>query len=157
MLGHGSQNPKQASPYTIIHNYLATNSLRVYASNMSRLVNLENCRLYGMKSHDCHVFTQTSILLAYRYLLSKGIQDTLMEINHFFRDICSNKLQTQHIERLETNIIQTICKPKMISLSCFFNSMEYLPIHLPFEAKVGGLVQYRWTHPFERLEITHAI
>jgi len=26
------------------------------ASNISRLVNIEDCRLYGMKSHDCHVF-----------------------------------------------------------------------------------------------------
>jgi hypothetical protein len=37
-----------------------------------------------------------------------------IEIIHFFRDICSSKLQTQHIERLETNIIETICKLEMI-------------------------------------------
>lgn len=29
--------------------------------------------------------------------------------------------------------------------------MEHLPIHLPYEARVGGLVQYRWMYPFERL------
>ncbi|WRX10358.1 protein of unknown function DUF4216 - like 1 [Theobroma cacao] len=28
--------------------------------------------------------------------------------------------------------------------------MEHLPIHLPYEAKVGGPVQYRWIYPFER-------
>ncbi|XP_021732726.1 uncharacterized protein LOC110699543 isoform X2 [Chenopodium quinoa] len=28
--------------------------------------------------------------------------------------------------------------------------MEHLPIHLPYEAKVGGPVQYRWMYPFER-------
>jgi hypothetical protein len=27
-----------------------------HASNISRLVNTKECRLYGMKSHDCHVF-----------------------------------------------------------------------------------------------------
>jgi hypothetical protein len=27
-----------------------------HALNISSLVNLEECRLYGMKSHDCHVF-----------------------------------------------------------------------------------------------------
>ena len=63
-----------------------------------------------------------------------------MKISHFFRDICSNKLQTQHIERLETNIIQTICKLEMIFPSSFFDSMEHLPIHLLFEEKIGGLV-----------------
>lgn len=29
--------------------------------------------------------------------------------------------------------------------------MEHLPIHLAYEAKVGGPVQYRWMYPFERL------
>jgi hypothetical protein len=44
-----------------------------HASNISRLVNTKECRLYGMKSHDCHVFMQTLIPLAYRDLLPKGI------------------------------------------------------------------------------------
>ena len=35
-----------------------------HASNISRLVNIEDCRLYGMKSHNCHVFMQTLIPLA---------------------------------------------------------------------------------------------
>jgi hypothetical protein len=30
-----------------------------HASNISRLVNIKDCRLYRMKSHDCHVFMQT--------------------------------------------------------------------------------------------------
>jgi hypothetical protein len=44
-----------------------------YALNISRLVNMEECRLYGMKSHDCHVFMQTLIPLAFHDLLPKGI------------------------------------------------------------------------------------
>jgi hypothetical protein len=44
-----------------------------HASNISRLVNTEECKLYGMKSHDCYVFMQTLIPLAFRDLLPKGI------------------------------------------------------------------------------------
>jgi len=36
-----------------------------HASNISRLVNIEDYRLYRMKSHDCHVFMQTLIPLAF--------------------------------------------------------------------------------------------
>jgi hypothetical protein len=72
------------------------------ALNISRLVNIEECRLYEMKSHDCHVFMQTLIPL-------------------------------------------------------FFDSMEHLLIHLPYEAKVGVPVQYRWMYLFERLDITVAM
>lgn len=28
--------------------------------------------------------------------------------------------------------------------------MEHLPVHLPYEARVCGPVQYRWMYPFER-------
>jgi len=92
-----------------------------YASNISRLVNLEECRLYGMKSHDCHVFMQTLIPLAYRDLLPKGIWDALTKISDFFRDICCSKLQINHIEWLEMNIIEIICKLEMIFPSLFFD------------------------------------
>jgi len=128
-----------------------------HASNISRLVNTEECRLYGMKSHDCHVFMQTLIPLAFRELLSKGIWDALTEVNHFFRDICSSKLNVDHIERLEKNIIETICKLEMIFLPSFFDSMEHVPVHLPFKVKVGGPVQYKLMYPFEMLHITGAM
>jgi hypothetical protein len=86
---------------------------------------------------------QTLILLAFHDLLPNGIWDALTEISHFFRDICSSKLNDDHIERLETNIIETICKLEMIFLPLFFDSMEHLPVHLQFEVKFGGPVQYR--------------
>ena len=44
-----------------------------HASNISKLVNTKECRLYGIKSHNCNVFIQTLIPLAFRDLLSKGI------------------------------------------------------------------------------------
>jgi hypothetical protein len=106
------------NPQLLVSQWLKTPDR--HALNISRLVNLEECRLYGMKSHDCHMFMQTLIPLAYRDLLAKGIWDALIEISHFFIDICSSKLQTQLIERLETNIIETICKLEMIFPPSFF-------------------------------------
>ena len=111
---------------------------------------MEECRLYRMKSHDCHVFIQTLIPLASRDLLPKGIWNALTEISHFFKDICSSKLNVDHIERLETNIVETLCKLEIIFPPSFF-------VYLPFEIKVGGLVQCRWMYPFERLDITVAM
>jgi len=54
-------------------------------------------------------------------------------------------------------IVQTICKLEMIFSLLVFDSMEYLPIYVPYEAKVEGSVQYRWMYPFERLDITHVV
>jgi hypothetical protein len=73
----------------------------LYASNIDKLVNLGECKLYEMKSHDYHVSMQTLIPIAYRNLLSKEIYDTLMEISNFFKDICLIKLHIQHMKQLE--------------------------------------------------------
>jgi len=140
----GSQVAKPRASFMLEKNaqllvYKWLKSLRFpdgHASNISRLVNTEECRLYGMKSHDCHVFMQTLIPLAFRDLLPKGIWDALTEISHFFKDICSSKLNVDHIERLEMNIVETICKLEMIFPPSFFDSMEHLPVHLPFEVKL---------------------
>ena len=40
-----------------------------HASNILRLVDLKDCRLYGMKSHDFYVFMKTLISLTYHDLL----------------------------------------------------------------------------------------
>ncbi|KAI9117501.1 hypothetical protein K1719_011667 [Acacia pycnantha] len=44
----------------------------------------------------------------------------------------------------------TLCKLEMAFPPSLFDSMEHLSVHLAYEAKVGGLQQYRWMYPFER-------
>lgn len=121
-----------------------------YASNITRCVNLDDCKLYGLKSHDCHVFMQRLLPIAFREMLPKSIWDALTELSHYFRDICSTVMDVKHIETLEKNIVEILCKLEKIFPPSFFDSMEHLPIHLAYEPKVGGPVQYRWMYPFER-------
>ena len=59
------------------------------------------------------------------------------------------------MERLERNIPIIICKLERIFPPGFFDSMEHLPIHLPYEAKIAGPVQYRWMYHFERLKVQY--
>jgi hypothetical protein len=43
-----------------------------------------------------------------------------------------------------------LCKMEKNFPPGFFNPMQHLLIHLPYEAKVGGPVQYRWMYHIER-------
>jgi hypothetical protein len=54
------------------------------------------------------------------------------------------------MEKLEKEIPVLLCKLEKIFTPEWFNRMQHLLIHLPYEAKVGGPVQYRWMYPFER-------
>ncbi|XP_054817658.1 uncharacterized protein LOC129317338 [Prosopis cineraria] len=122
-----------------------------HASNLSKCVDMENCKLLGMKSHDCYVFLQRLLPIAFKDLLPEAIWNALTEISLFFKDICSTIITVEQMQKLEENIVVTICKLEKFFPPAFFDSMKHLPIHLPYEARVGRPVQYRWMYPFERI------
>ncbi|GKU96446.1 hypothetical protein SLEP1_g9679 [Rubroshorea leprosula] len=107
-------------------------------------------RLFGMKSHDCHVFMQRLIPVAFRGLLPSAIWGSLTDISNFVRSLCSLVIKVTEMHKWEAKIVEIICKLEIIFPPAFFDSMEHLAIHLPYEARVGGPVQFRWMYPFER-------
>ncbi|KAL0405699.1 UNVERIFIED_CONTAM: hypothetical protein Slati_3883800 [Sesamum latifolium] len=123
-----------------------------YSSNIARCMNEKECKFYGMKSHDYHVFMQKLLPIAFRDLLQKPIWEALTELSNLFKDICATVLRVEHMQKLEKNIVAILCKLEKIFPPSFFDSMKHLPVHLAYEAKVGGPVQYRWMNPFERLK-----
>ncbi|BAT89090.1 hypothetical protein VIGAN_05277300, partial [Vigna angularis var. angularis] len=51
----------------------------------------------------------------------------------FFRDLCSTTLNKDDLAKMEENIPLILCKMERIFPPSFFDSMEHLPIHLPYE------------------------
>ena len=121
-----------------------------YASNMTRFVDMKKHKLFGMKSHSCHVFMQRLILLAFSELLPSHVWKALTELSLFFKDLTTTVIKNEDMIRLEKEIPLILCKLEIIFHPSFFNSMEHLPVNLAYEAKIAGLVQYRWMYPFER-------
>ncbi|BAT83997.1 hypothetical protein VIGAN_04125700 [Vigna angularis var. angularis] len=120
-----------------------------YSSNLSRCVDVNRGKLIGMKSHDCHVFMECLLPIAFSSLPAH-VLNPITEISHFFRDLCSTTLNKDDLAKMEENIPIILCKMERIFPPSFFDSMEHLPIHLPYEARLGGPVHYRWMYPFER-------
>ncbi|RDX73074.1 hypothetical protein CR513_47363, partial [Mucuna pruriens] len=87
------------------------------------------------------------------FLLHSTLTKTYLELvklSHFFRELTSTTLNVEKLTVMEGNIPVLLCKLEQIFLPNFFDSMEHLPIHLPYEARVSGLVQYCWMYSFER-------
>ena len=97
-------------------------------------------KLFGMKSHDCHVFMQRLIPIAFREMLPSAVWQALTELSLFFKDLTSTVLKTEVVMRLESEISIVICKLEQIFPRSFFYSMEHFPIHLAYEARVAGPV-----------------
>ncbi|XP_075079387.1 uncharacterized protein LOC107773825 isoform X1 [Nicotiana tabacum] len=121
-----------------------------YVSNMGRCVDMKKHKLFGMKSHDCHVFMQRLVPIAFRELLPQKVWELLAEMSLFFRDLTSTAIREEDMVRLEQEMPEILCKLERIFPPSFFDSMEHLPVHLAYEARIAGPVQYRWMYPFER-------
>jgi hypothetical protein len=73
-----------------------------------------------------------------------------MELSYFSRQLCAKENAVEMMEKLEKEISVLLCKMEKNFPPEIFNPMQYLLIHLPNEAKVGGPVQYRWMYHIER-------
>ncbi|XP_052117681.1 uncharacterized protein LOC110281750 [Arachis duranensis] len=99
-----------------------------YGSNLGRCVDMKEGKLYGMKSHDCHIFMERLLPIAF-CSLPEQIWKPITELSQFFRNLCSTSLREDVLNKLEENIPIVLCK---------------------LEPLLGGPVQYRWMYPFER-------
>ncbi|XP_047251124.1 uncharacterized protein LOC107840432 isoform X2 [Capsicum annuum] len=120
-----------------------------HASNLLKRVDMEHEKLFGMKSHDCHVFMETLLPIAFSSLPER-IWKPMTEISLFFKDLCSSTLTEENLIRMERNIPIIMNMLEKILPPGFWDVMENLPMHLVHEARLGGPVQARWMYQFER-------
>ena len=97
-----------------------------YASNLGWCVNVAQGRFFRLKSHDCHVFMECLLPIAFRELYD----------HEYFKELCLSTLRVDDHLVMEKNIPTILCKLERISPHGFFHSMEHLLIHLAYKAWV---------------------
>ncbi|KAL4564700.1 hypothetical protein LXL04_028768 [Taraxacum kok-saghyz] len=90
------------------------------------------------------------MLIAFREMLPKNVWEAVTQLSLFFKTLTATSITIEDMERLESNIPTILCKLETIFIPGVFNSMEHLPVHLPYEARIGGPVKNRWIYQFER-------
>jgi hypothetical protein len=68
------------------------------------------------------------------------------ELSNFYRQLCAKQVSKMMMKKFEKEILILVCKMEKVLLVGWFNAMQHLLVHLPLEAKVGGLVQFRWMY-----------
>ncbi|XP_062075514.1 uncharacterized protein LOC133779583 [Humulus lupulus] len=125
-----------------------------YVGNISRNVNMKDWKLFGLKSHDCHILLQRLLPIGLRPYLKKKVMDVIVELSLFFKKLCVRTFYVKDLDELEEGIVFTLCKLESIFPPAFFDVMIHLAVHLPLEAKLGSPVQMRWMYSIER-ELGH--
>lgn len=119
-------------------------------SNIARCVHVRERKLFGLKSHDCHIIMQQLFPLAIRNTLPESVTKVLLELSAYFRHLCSNTGTIESFEHLSDNIVIILCELEKIFPHAFFDIMVHLPIHLAREAAIAGPVHYLWMYPIDR-------
>ena len=111
---------------------------------------VKECKVFELKTHDCHVIFQRLLPLVISDLLRKKVCEPLIGLSSFFVKLCSRELSVEELDRLDHQIAKFFCKLEQVFPPSLFDVMIHLPIHLAYKAKVVGPVQYRWIYRIER-------
>ena len=83
---------------------------------------MQDLKLVGLKSHDCHVLMQQLLPVAIRNILPTSIRVTITRLCLFFNAICKKVIDPQKLDELETEAITILCQLEMYFPPSFFIS-----------------------------------
>ncbi|VVA40859.1 PREDICTED: transposon, partial [Prunus dulcis] len=107
-------------------------------------------RLLGLKSHDCHTLMQQLLPVAIRSVLEKLARYAITRLCFFFNAICAKTVDVSKLDKLEEDVVVTMCLLEKYFPPSFFDIMVHLVVHLVREVRLCGPVYFRWMYPFER-------
>jgi hypothetical protein len=114
-----------------------------YASDIRHNVHVNERKLFGLKSHECHIVLQHLLSLAMRKVLPEVVSVAVIRVSHFFKKICAPIFCKSDMDSLEAKIAENLSLLKTIFLPSFFDIMVHLMVHLPAQARLVGPVHFR--------------
>ncbi|XP_042432526.1 uncharacterized protein LOC122019082 [Zingiber officinale] len=121
-----------------------------FSSNMKNLVCMDEIKLSSLKSHDSHVIMQHFLPIVIRNSLPKYVRYAIIRLCFFFKDICCKIIDVAKLDKLQSDLIVTLCLLEQYFPPSFFDIMLHLTVHLVREVQLCGPVYFRWMYPFER-------
>jgi hypothetical protein len=121
-----------------------------YAANIKRAVNVSTDKLNGLKSHDYHITIERLLPVMLRDYFDIDLWNMFVEFSYFYRQLYAKQVSKTMMQKFEKEIPILVCKMEKVFSPEWFNAMQYLLVHLPWEAKVGGHVQFKWMYSQER-------
>ena len=93
-----------------------------FSSNIRRCVDVNACKISGLKTHDYHIILQKLLPLVVRKILPKDVVAPLIQRSRFFTALCSKEPLEDDLEKLSTSIKETLCRLEMVFPPAFLIS-----------------------------------
>jgi hypothetical protein len=121
-----------------------------YASKKIHKVDLDDNRIHGLKSHDCHIIMIDLLPLALFRSLPESVAKPLARLSKYFKSLYGKVVSVKEMMKWENEIPIILCEMEKIFPPSFFDIMVHLVIHLAKEVRIGGPIQYRSMWSMER-------
>ena len=109
-----------------------------YSSNIKSLVSVNDMKLVGLKSYDCHILMQKILVVAIWGILPDKVRVAITRLCVFFNAICSKVIDPQKLDDLENEATIILCQLDIYFPSSFFDRIFHLIVHLVREIKLCG-------------------
>ena len=100
---------------------------------------MNELKLNGLKSHDCHTLIQQLLPVVICGMLPKKVRYAITRLCFFLNAICYKVVDVNNLDSTRQELVTTLCMLKMYFLPTFF----YVMIRLVRELKLCGPI---WFH-----------
>ncbi|CAL9010951.1 unnamed protein product [Prunus brigantina] len=132
----GPWNLSRAEKREVCNSFYGMKVPEGYSSNIKNLVSLQDTRLLGLKSHDCHTLMQQLLPVAIRSVLEKPARYAITRLCFFFNAICAKTVYVSKLDKLEEDVVVTLCLLEKYFPPSFFDIMVHLVVHLVREVRL---------------------
>ncbi|CAM8913799.1 unnamed protein product [Rhodiola kirilowii] len=101
-----------------------------FSLNIANLVSTKDLWLIGLKSHDCHTLIQQLLSIAIRGIMPPKVRAALKRLRVIFSSLCAKVVDPTELDRLQQQVVVTLCQLEMFFPPSLFDIMVHLTVHL---------------------------
>ncbi|XP_074373627.1 uncharacterized protein LOC141713976 [Apium graveolens] len=87
----------------VLNSFLSMKLPSGHGSNIKNCVSMSDLKIYGLKSHDCHILLQQLLPVAIRSVLPKNVRVTIIRLCFFFNALCSKVVDVSKLDKLQSD------------------------------------------------------
>ncbi|XP_016192898.1 uncharacterized protein LOC107633813 [Arachis ipaensis] len=81
-----------------------------YSSNITRCVDIRKRKLYGLKSHDCHILMEQLLPILVKNALPSPVSTVIANLSSFFRELCGKAVNPMQLGGLSNHVMQILSR-----------------------------------------------
>ena len=121
-----------------------------FCSNISNLVNMQELKISGYNTHDCHTLLSVFLPIAIRAIKSGWVKLAVTRLCYIFSMVSKKVISEEELVGLRIHVQETMSMLEMVFPPSYFDTLEHFMVHIVDQISALGPVYLHNMFPFER-------